>query len=147
VQQTERGPLDRTTAKAIAEIDGTPEPAVGKALVTDHPSRWPQAMGTDQEFTGPRLVGPAFEPKPKDADAWALPKPGTLLRNGATVIDSSRTDVDEALVIAMTNGMAGHPFVTWRLDLKTGNTYVGDYCFTLTEAQHSIHARQYHPGL
>ena len=148
---TERGPIDRTTAKAIQEIDGGPIQAAGKALVTD--GRWPQAMGTDQEFTGPREIDlldsistfraphiVPFKPSIEGVD-YALPAPAVLLKNGTIVVAALRTERDEALVVTLTNGQAGHTYATHRMDLKTGNTYSGDYTNNLEEALETMRQR------
>lgn len=156
MNQTERGPLDPTTAKAIQEIDGGPLPTEGKPLVTDRPTlvthehngrrhvhdtRRPQAHGTeqvppaDQNPHDPHWV-PVFEPVllgSKGGD-WALPQPGTALLNGAIVVAAERRWPDEAVVLALTNGMAGDDYVVWRLDLKTGSAYSGEYSSNIHRA-------------
>lgn len=174
MQQTERGPLSRETAKAIQAIDGGPIQATGKALVTDiqrrdlaehdalpasTPERTRAMENVDGTYSLPALVPPAEE-NPHDPTyipvfvphfteargetwriPWSTPRSGEALANGAIVADVRRTDTDEAVVLALTNGMAGDPFVVWRMDLKTGNTYNGDYADTMDLALRFFHQR------
>jgi hypothetical protein len=65
-------------------------------------------------------------------------EPGTRLPNGARVIAARKVNDEEAVVLALTEGMAGHPYATWRMDLETGHTYWGEYLMTLNEAVASL---------
>lgn len=73
--------------------------------------------------------------------------PGTLLPNGATVVAtrSIRGYTGEHIVLALTNGMAGHPYVTWWMDGATGVVVSGDYCMTFEGAMRSFAARSGFP--
>jgi hypothetical protein len=70
-------------------------------------------------------------------------RPGTRLPNGALVIDGRATAKGEGVVLALTHpgGQAAHPFVTWRVDLETGDTFSADYCVTFEGAIRSYGAR------
>lgn len=74
-------------------------------------------------------------------------EPGTTLPNGATVVatTSIRGYAGEHIVLALTNGMASHPYVTWRMDGATGEVFHGDYCMTFVGAIRSYAARSGFP--
>ena len=67
-------------------------------------------------------------------------EPGTILPNGAIVV-AARMRRDEAVVLALTQHVASHPYATWRMDPANGNTYSGDYCLTFEGAIRSYAAR------
>lgn len=70
-------------------------------------------------------------------------EPGTVLPNGAIVVASRYLmgPRDEAIVLCLTNGMAGHPYATWRMHAPTGVVVSGDYCLTFEGAIRSYAAR------
>jgi hypothetical protein len=73
--------------------------------------------------------------------------PGARLPNGAIVVAARLTHRagpitnPEAVVLALTNGMAGHPYVTWSMNPEDGQVYAGDYCLTFEGAMRSYAAR------
>lgn len=68
-------------------------------------------------------------------------KPGDALKNGARIIALHEIGFGEAIVLALTEGMAGDPYASWRLDLATGRTYWGEYYGTFNEAVAGFHSR------
>lgn len=72
-------------------------------------------------------------------------EPGTVLPNGAIVVAArhlmGNRDRDESIVLALTNGMASHPYVTWRMHSPTGVVVSGDYCLTFEGAIRSYAER------
>lgn len=107
---------------------GTPTPKLEKLQVVKT-----QIIGGRDDLPS-TLIDEAAQGDPGEGDEelaltgpWSLPKPSTKLANGATVIAARRTAPDEALVLALTNGIASEAYATWRLDLKRGLTYMGEY--------------------
>lgn len=69
-------------------------------------------------------------------------EPGTQLPNGAIVVAARHLmGRDESIVLCLTNGMAGHPYVTWRMHTPTGVVTSGDYCLTFEGAIRSYAER------
>ena len=81
-------------------------------------------------------MSPATEP-------YTFLRPGTRLANGATVIDGRAVAKGEGIVLALLPGPTStpHRFVTWRIDLVTGDTVSGDYTATFEGAIRSYGAR------
>lgn len=73
--------------------------------------------------------------------------PGASLPNGATVVAARPVHGQEReyIILALTNGMAGHPYVTWRMYPSVGDTHAvvmsGDYTMTFEGAIRSFAAR------
>lgn len=88
----------------------------------------PVSHRPDQPYTGPT------------GDRSRVPAPGYRLPNGATII-AVREVRGQATVLALTNGLSLHPYVTWRLDVETGEVWGGDYCLTFTGAIRSYAKR------
>lgn len=53
-------------------------------------------------------------------------KPGTKLANGAILITHRKRDDHEGVVLAIQED-SGDAYITWRIDLRTGDTYWGHY--------------------
>lgn len=68
-------------------------------------------------------------------------EPGATLPNGAVVIAARHASTNRVVVLALTMGHAGHPYVTWVMDEETGRTWTGDYCLTFEGAMRSYAAR------
>lgn len=66
---------------------------------------------------------------------------GDTLRNRCTIIAITELNADEAIVLAITNGQSGHPYATWVMRLSGGETFQGEYLFTMTDAFASYTAR------
>jgi len=58
------------------------------------------------------------------------------LKNGHPVIDWKQDRTREGFIVLVDISLANayHPYAVWRCD-KEGNTFIGDYCRTLTEAR------------
>ena len=67
--------------------------------------------------------------------------PGTMLPNGATVVASRGGLGRRTVVLALTNGLAAHPYATWTVDPVSGTATAGDYCLTFEGALRSFAAR------
>ena len=67
-------------------------------------------------------------------------EPGARLPNGAIIV-AARTAGRGTVVLALTNGMAAHPYVTWVIDPETGHAWTGDYCMTFEGAMRSYARR------
>lgn len=74
-------------------------------------------------------------------------QPGAMLPNGATVVAArlihQRGPITnpEAVVLALSGGMSGHPYATWRMNPEDGQCYGGDYTGTFEGAMRSYAAR------
>lgn len=72
-------------------------------------------------------------------------QPGAVLPNGAIVVAARPVygQEREYIILALTNGMAGHPYVTWRMYVNDAHavTESGDYCLTFEGAIRSYAAR------
>ena len=64
----------------------------------------------------------------------------TRLRNGAEVIRQIMTDTDGGVVLANTNGLSAHTYVTWRTNDR-GDTFWGHYFMSLDEAHEDFEER------
>lgn len=52
---------------------------------------------------------------------------GEKLPNGAIIIDYARISGDEGAVLALRLDSPVDPYVTWKMDMKTGECYWGHY--------------------
>lgn len=74
-------------------------------------------------------------------------QPGAVLPNGAIVVAARPVygQEREYIILALTNGMAGHPYVTWRMYVAVNDAHAvtqsGDYCMTFEGAIRSYAAR------